>query len=94
MTRRLTVLTAAAVCALAFAPLPAGAAMPVAGSAQAGSSDRGILLVQDETAPKKGKKTTRRQKEIDKSVESGTVPKRYQSSVPKQYHHLVPWATK
>lgn len=44
------------------------------------------------TGGKKAKKTTSRQKELDASVESGTVPKRYQSSVPKQYHHLIPFA--
>lgn len=40
----------------------------------------------------KAKKTTSRQKEIDSSVQSGTVPKRYMQNVPKQYHDLIPWS--
>jgi len=49
------------------------------------------------TAPTGGKKarakkTASRQKEIDTSVQSGTVPKRYMRNVPKQYHDLIPWA--
>jgi hypothetical protein len=43
-------------------------------------------------APKK--KTARkmtRQQEIDKSVESGTVPARYRSSVPKEYQQYIPF---
>jgi hypothetical protein len=32
-----------------------------------------------------------RQQEIDKSIDSGTVPGRYRSSVPKEYHHLIPF---
>jgi hypothetical protein len=34
---------------------------------------------------------TRRQ-EIDKSIDSGTVPSRYRSSVPKEYQHYIPFA--
>jgi hypothetical protein len=34
---------------------------------------------------------TRRQ-EIDKSIDSGTVPARYRSSIPKQYHQHIPFA--
>jgi Rieske Fe-S protein len=37
-----------------------------------------------------GRKMTRQQ-EIDKSIDSGTVPSRYRSQVPKQYHHLIPF---
>jgi len=40
---------------------------------------------------KSGKKMTRRQ-EIDKSIDSGTVPSRYRSSVPKEYQHYIPFA--
>ena len=92
MTSRASLLIAAAAAtALAATSLPLQAAMPV-GPTQAATSD--LTLVQDQTtSPKKsGSKKTKRQKEIDKSVESGTVPKRYQSSVPKEYHHLIPWA--
>lgn len=40
--------------------------------------------------PAKKKKMTRQQ-EIDHSVDSGTVPARYRSSVPKQYQHYIPF---
>lgn len=43
-------------------------------------------------APKK-KKPARmtRQQEIDRSIERGTVPARYRSSVPKEYQHYIPF---
>jgi hypothetical protein len=44
-------------------------------------------------APKKkqpAKKLTRQQ-EIDKSIDSGTVPARYRRSVPKEYQQYVPF---
>ena len=88
MTRRVSVLIAAAT-ALAAASLPAQAAMPV-GTPQAGQSD--LTLVQDQASGQKKSKKSKRQQEADKSIESGTVPKRYRSSVPKEYHHLIPFA--
>jgi hypothetical protein len=42
-------------------------------------------------AKKKAAKKLTRQQEIDKSIDSGTVPARYRSSVPKEYHHLIPF---
>jgi hypothetical protein len=53
--------------------------------------------ITDNTAkntPKTRKKTagmTRRQ-EIQKSIDSGTVPSRYRSSVPKEYQHYIPFS--
>lgn len=75
----------AAAVALAIGSPPAVAAMPVAGLTNA-DVDSGYVLV----AKKKRKST--RQQEIDKSVESGTVPSRYRRSVPKQYHQYIPFA--
>ncbi len=44
------------------------------------------------TASKKpAKKKMTRQQEIDHSVDSGTVPARYRSSVPKQYQQYIPF---
>jgi hypothetical protein len=40
---------------------------------------------------KKAAKKMTRQQEVDKSIDSGTVPARYRSSVPKEYHHLIPF---
>jgi len=37
------------------------------------------------------KKKMTRQQEIDHSVDSGTVPARYRSSVPKQYQQYIPF---
>lgn len=47
----------------------------------------------EKAAPKKKKpvkKMTRRQ-EIDHSIDTGTVPARYRSSVPKEYQHYIPF---
>jgi cytoskeletal protein RodZ len=44
------------------------------------------------TSKKKKTKKMTRQQEIDKSVDSGTVPARYRSSVPKEYHQYIPFA--
>lgn len=66
--------------------LPAVAAMPVASAASLQAESELVL------AQAKKKKKSTQQQEIDKSVESGTVPKRYKSSVPKQYHHLIPFS--
>lgn len=85
MTSRATLFTLATAAAFAFASMPAGVAMPVDDLAKSGVPE----LVQVQA--KKKKKSTRQQ-EIDQSVESGSVPKRYKSSVPKQYHHLIPFA--
>ena len=37
------------------------------------------------TASKKGKS------ELDRSIDSGTVPSRYKSQIPKEYHGYIPW---
>jgi hypothetical protein len=46
----------------------------------------------EKAVPKK-KKPARmtRQQEIDRSVNRGTVPARYRSSVPKEYHQYIPF---
>lgn len=72
--------------------LPAVAAMPVMGAAKL-QADSVSMLAQDQTGGQKmAKKKSARKSEVDQSVESGTVPKRYRGSVPKQYHHLIPFA--
>jgi hypothetical protein len=44
--------------------------------------------------PAKKKKTAKmtRQQEIDKSVDSGTVPARYRKQVPKEYQQYIPFS--
>jgi hypothetical protein len=85
MSRRTVFLAIASASAFTLAVPSADAAMPVSGAAQV-TSDSDVVLAQAK------KKKSKQQKEIDSSVESGTVPKRYRSSVPKQYHHLIPFA--
>ncbi|MGX1319804.1 outer membrane receptor protein involved in Fe transport [Bradyrhizobium sp. USDA 377] len=42
-------------------------------------------------AKKPAKKKMTRQQEIDHSIDTGTVPARYRSSVPKQYQQYIPF---
>jgi hypothetical protein len=44
------------------------------------------------TKKKKSARRMTRQQEIDRSIESGTVPSRYRSSVPKEYQHYIPFS--
>jgi hypothetical protein len=88
MTSRASVLIALAAAVVTIPSLTVQAAMPVA-APQAASSNE-LTPVQDQKTTRS--KKSKRQQEIDKSVETGTVPKRYKSSVPKEYHHLIPFA--
>lgn len=45
----------------------------------------------DVAKKKKPAKKLTRQQEIDKSIDSGTVPARYRRSVPKEYQQYVPF---
>ena len=53
----------------------------------------------DTPAPEKGKAAPKkkkpakmtRQQEIDRSIERGTVPARYRSSVPREYQQYIPF---
>jgi hypothetical protein len=45
----------------------------------------------DQPAKKKTAKMTRQQ-EIDKSIDSGTVPSRYRKQVPKEYQQYIPFS--
>jgi hypothetical protein len=99
---RIFLTVAATAAALAFG-ISAQAAMPVSGAPQAvATSD--IILAQappaaaTETpaaAPAAGKKKQAKKsqrQEAEESAQSGTVPKRYMNSVPKEYHHLIPFS--
>jgi hypothetical protein len=44
------------------------------------------------TTTKKKRVSGSSRKEIDRSIESGTVPSRYRSQVPKEYQQYVPFA--
>lgn len=69
---------------------PATGTAPAAATPPAATTDPAATAAP--TGGKKAKKTASRQKEIDSSVESGTVPKRYRNSIPKQYQDLIPWS--
>ena len=49
----------------------------------------------DKSSDDKGKKKTASKKgsqsELDRSVDSKTVPSRYKSQMPKEYHGYIPW---
>ena len=49
--------------------------------------------VTTEHPPKKNKpRNMTRQQEIERSIDSGTVPARYRKSVPKEYQQYIPFA--
>jgi hypothetical protein len=85
--------------AAAFVVLPAGVALaqdaPGGGTAPAATSS----TAPEATAPEKEKAAPRkkkparmtRQQEIDRSIDRGTVPARYRSSVPKEYQQYIPF---
>ena len=88
---------AASAAALVF--LPAGVALaqdaPSSGTAPAATSTaapEATAPEKEKAAPKK-KKPARmtRQQELDRSIDRGTVPARYRSSVPKEYHQYIPF---
>ncbi|MGY3076261.1 outer membrane receptor protein involved in Fe transport [Bradyrhizobium sp. LM6.10] len=83
------------------APAAGGTAAPAATTAAPAATTTAPGATNDAssqpTDPKKSaskkpaKKKMTRQQEIDHSVDSGTVPARYRSSVPKQYQQYVPF---
>ena len=90
--------------AAAFVVLPAGVALaqdaPSGGTAPAATSTAAPeTKASENTAPEKEmaapkkKKPARmtRQQEIDRSIDSGTVPARYRNSIPKEYHQYIPF---
>ena len=87
----------------AFFSLPSGVALaqgtPNTGTGTgtgATSSTTSSETATTEKAVSKKKKPAKmtRQQEIDRSVDRGTVPARYRSSVPKEYHQYIPFDKK
>ncbi len=79
--------------ATAPAATPPAATPPAATTATAPDA-KTVTTTTEPAKPVKKKKAAKkmtRQQEIDKSIDSGTVPARYRSSVPKEYHHLIPF---
>jgi hypothetical protein len=70
---------------------PAGVQTPTATTqTPATTPDATTDTGQKKRTASRSKKQTRQQ-EVDSSVQSGTVPRRYMQNVPKQYHNLIPW---
>jgi hypothetical protein len=98
MSKLSCVMVAASAAALVF--LPAGVALaqdaPSGGTATAATSP---AAAPETAAPEKGKAAPKkkkparmtRQQEIDRSIDRGTVPARYRSSVPKEYQQYIPF---
>ncbi len=61
--------------------------------AQAGSkSDERNVASEDSAGARKSDTKSSRRREVDKSVDSGTVPSRYRKDVPREYQKYIPWA--
>ena len=84
--------TAAAPATAPPAAAPPAATPPAATTATAPAAKTETTTAEPaKPAKKKAAKKMTRQQEIDKSIDSGTVPARYRGSVPKEYHHLIPF---
>ncbi|MCK1362787.1 hypothetical protein [Bradyrhizobium sp. 199] len=77
----------AAPAATSTAPATTAAPAPAAATDAAGQP----TASKKSASKKPAKKKMTRQQEIDHSVDSGTVPARYRSSVPKQYQQYIPF---
>jgi hypothetical protein len=71
---------------------PAATTPPPAATTSAPATTAPATTQNDQ--PGKKKKTARmtRQQEIDRSVDSGTVPSRYRKQVPKEYQQYIPFS--
>ena len=98
--QRLSLLVAATSVA-ALACLPTGIALAQSAPSTEAGTAAAPSATTAETAPaaEKGKTTPKkkkpaketRQQEIDRSIDRGTVPARYRSSVPKEYQQYIPF---
>ena len=85
--------TAPAPAATTPAPAATTSAPAAATSAPATTTPAAPAATQNDQ-PAKKKKTARmtRQQEIDRSIDSGTVPSRYRKQVPKEYQQYIPFS--
>jgi hypothetical protein len=70
---------------------PAPAAAPAATTTPTAATPATTTAEPAKGSKKKKAAKMTRQQEIDKSVNSGTVPGRYRNSVPKQYQQYIPF---
>jgi hypothetical protein len=84
----------AAAPAAAPATAPAPAASPAPAAAPVATPPASTTTTADQPSGTKKKKAAKmtRQQEIDKSIDSGTVPSRYRKQVPKEYQRYIPFS--
>jgi hypothetical protein len=78
----------------AAAPEPAPSPAPLASPAPAASPTPSSSPTTTENKPtttKKKRASGTSRKEIDRSIQNGTVPSRYRSQVPKDYQQYIPF---
>jgi hypothetical protein len=73
-------------------PAPAATAPPSAATAPPPAATAPATTTTERPTKKKKSARMTRQQEIDRSIDSGTVPSRYRRSVPKEYQQYVPFA--
>jgi hypothetical protein len=76
----------------ATTPAPAPTAPTPTAAAPAPVATAPATTTTEQTTKKKKPAKMTRQQEIDKSIDSGTVPARYRKSVPKEYQQYIPFA--
>jgi hypothetical protein len=86
MKFHLSLLTAATLAIALSHILPTVATAMPAGEAALATPPRAVIPV----AHKK-RHAASRKRELDRSIENGTVPARYRASIPKQYQHYIPF---
>jgi hypothetical protein len=71
---------------------PAATTPPPAATTSAPATTAPATTQNDQPAKKKKTARMTRQQEIDRSVDSGTVPSRYRKQVPKEYQQYIPFS--
>jgi hypothetical protein len=71
---------------------PAPAATTSAPATTAPAATAPAATQNDQPTKKKTTAKMTRQQEIDKSIDSGTVPSRYRKDVPKEYQQYIPFS--
>ena len=94
-----SVMVAVSAAALIFVPKSTALAQGTPPGSEPAATAAPSTSATDTTAPEKAKAAPKkkkpakmtRQQEIDRSIERGTVPARYRSSVPKEYQQYIPF---
>jgi hypothetical protein len=84
--------TAPAPAPAATAPAPDASTPAPAATTSAPAATAPATTQNDQPTKKKNPAKMTRQQEIDKSIDSGTVPSRYRKDVPKEYQQYIPFS--